>query len=106
MDRGEVWWARLPAPIGMRPVLLVSRKAAYAVRRSISIALITSKIRDIPVEVLLGPQDGMPRRCVVNCDEVHTVSTSVLDNRLTTLDDRKMEAVADAIRFALGVECD
>ncbi|HEY3118450.1 MAG TPA: type II toxin-antitoxin system PemK/MazF family toxin, partial [Chloroflexota bacterium] len=65
MNRGEVWWARLPPPIGTRPVLLVSRGAAYLVRRSISIALITSTIRDIPVEVPLGPADGMPRRCVV-----------------------------------------
>ena len=28
MKRGEVWWARLPAPQGLRPVLLLSRQKA------------------------------------------------------------------------------
>ena len=106
MERGEVWWARLPSPIGNRPVLLLSRSEAYRVRRSVNLALITSRIRGIPVEVPLGPADGMPRPCVVNCDEVHTVALSLIDNRITGLGATKMQAVADALRFALDVECD
>ncbi len=79
VERGEVWWARLPQPIGARPVLLLSRNQAYRVRKSVTLALITSTIREIPVEVPLGPEDGMPHLCVVNCDEVHTVAMSLLD---------------------------
>ncbi|MCH8087678.1 MAG: type II toxin-antitoxin system PemK/MazF family toxin, partial [Chloroflexi bacterium] len=32
MRRGEVWWADLPPPSGRRPVVLLSRDAAYTVR--------------------------------------------------------------------------
>lgn len=39
MRRGEVWWADLPAPVGRRPVLLLSRDRAYAVRNAIKFAL-------------------------------------------------------------------
>ena len=106
MERGEVWWARLPQPIGTRPVLLLSRNQAYRVRRSVTLALITTTIREIPVEVPLGPEDGMPRLCVVNCDEVHTVSMSFIGDRITTLSAAKMQAIANAVRFALDVECD
>ena len=106
MDRGEVWWARLAPPIGTRPVLLLSRSRAYRVRQSISLALITTTIRNIPVEVPLGPEDGMPQPCVVNCDDVHTVEMSLIDNQITALSAPKMQAVAVAVRFALGVECD
>lgn len=53
MQRGEVWWARLPEPVGRRPVLLLSRNAVYAVRASITVAPITTRIRNIPVEVPL-----------------------------------------------------
>jgi len=101
-----VWWARLPQPIGTRPVLLLSRNQAYRVRRSVTLALITSTIREIPVEVPLGPEDGMPHLCVVNCDEVHTVAISLLDNQVTALSAPKMQEVANAVRFALDVECD
>lgn len=48
----------------------------------------------------------MPRSCVVNCDDVHTVAISLLDNQVTALSPSKMLALADALRFALDVECD
>ena len=105
MERGEIWWASLPPPIGTHPVLLLSRDQVYRVRRSASVAVVTSTIRGIPVEVPLGPEDGMPRRCAVNCDDVQTVAMELLDNRITHLSAAKMESVADAVRFALDVEC-
>ena len=48
----------------------------------------------------------MPRACVVNGDEVHTVAMTVLDNPITSLSPTKMLAVADAVRFALDMECE
>ena len=38
MRRGEVWWADLPPPAGRRPVLLLSRNEAYAVRQLVTVA--------------------------------------------------------------------
>jgi mRNA interferase MazF len=64
--RGEVWWANLPSPAGRRPVLLLSRNAAYAVRSLVTIAPITRTVRGIPAEVPLRPADGLPQPCVVN----------------------------------------
>lgn len=60
MTRGEVWWAKLPDPIGRLPVVLLSRNAAYAIRESITVAPVTRTIHDIPVEVPLGRQS---RQC-------------------------------------------
>ena len=54
MQRGEVWWAELPSPIGRRPVVLLSRDEAYAVRNAVTVAEVTSTVRGIPVEVELG----------------------------------------------------
>jgi len=68
MRKGEVWWANLPAPIGRRPVCLLSRSAAYAVRNAVTVAEITTTIRNIPVEVPLDCSDGLPKKCVVNLD--------------------------------------
>ena len=38
MQKGEIWWANLPIPIGKRPVLLLSRDEAYSVRNAVTIA--------------------------------------------------------------------
>jgi len=103
MHRGEVWWAELPGPAGRRPVLLLSRGSAYAVRTSITVAVITRTIRSIPVEVLLGKAEGMPVKCAVKLDEIITIPKSLLVECVTTLSPGKMGAVARATAFALDL---
>jgi mRNA interferase MazF len=73
MRRGEVWWAELPPPAGRRPVVLLSRDEAYSVRELVTIAPVTSRIRGIPTEVRLGPEDGLPKPCVINLDTITTI---------------------------------
>ena len=103
MLRGEIWWAELPPPVGRRPVLLLSRDAAYSVRTSVTTAVITRTIRDIPVEAVLGQEDGMPVKCVVNLDNIITIPKARLIERITTLSTEKMTAVVQAITFALDL---
>jgi mRNA interferase MazF len=102
--RGEVWWADLGSPAGRRPVLLLSRDEAYQIRSFVTVAPITTRARDIPVEVPLGPDDGLPKPCVANLDSLVTVSRSRLERRVAQLGRDKLRAVADAIRFALDLE--
>jgi len=103
MRRGEVWWAELPQPVGRRPVLLLSRDAAYSVRTSVTVAIVARTIRNIPVEVLLQPEDGMPTKCVVNLDDILTIPKSRLTERITALSSEKMTAVGKASVFALDL---
>ena len=104
MRRGEVWWADLPTPIGRRPVVLLSRDVAYRVRTSITVGIVTRIARNIPVEVPLGTEDGMPQPCVVNLDDILTIPKLRLVERITTLSPQKMTAVAKAIIFALDLK--
>lgn len=103
MRRGEVWWAELPQPIGKRPVLLLSRDAAYSVRTAVTVSIVTHTIRNIPIEVPLGQEDGMPTKCVVNLDDILTIPKSRLTEQITTLSPEKMTAVAKAVAFALDL---
>jgi mRNA interferase MazF len=103
MQRGEVWWAELEQPRGRRPVLLLTRDAAYDIRTSVTISTITRTIRGIQVEVALGPEDGLPARCVINLDDINTISKSMLTERITTLSREKMNAVTKAAIFALDL---
>lgn len=103
MRRGEVWWAHLPTPVGRRPVLLLSRDAAYRVRTAVTVAPVTRTIRHIPTEVPLQRADGVPTRSVVNLDDIATVPKSLLKDRLTILSPARMREVEAAIRFALDL---
>ncbi|MBI2303180.1 MAG: type II toxin-antitoxin system PemK/MazF family toxin [Chloroflexi bacterium] len=103
MRRGEIWWAELSPPIGKRPVLLLSRDAAYNVRTSVTVGIVTRTIRNIPVEVPLGKEDGMPTYCVANLDDILTIPKSRLTERITTLSPERMTAVAKGIVFALDL---
>ena len=104
MQRGEIWWAEFPPPLGRRPVLLVSRQRAIQIRAFVIVAQVTTTIRDLPVEVPLAPEDGMPKTCAVNCDVLATVPKTVLKERVCLLSRTKLSAVQAALRFALGLD--
>ena len=103
MRRGEVWWAELPAPAGRRPVLLLSRDEAYLVRELVTVAPLTTRVRQIPSEVPLGPGDGVPKTCVVNLDTITTIPRRTLTERLTVLSAIKLAAIDRAVRFSLAL---
>jgi len=103
MRRGEVWWANLPAPIGKRPVVLLSPDEAYSIRSAVTVAEVTTKVRGIPVEVPLGPEDGLPKRCVVNLDTMVTIRKELLTERVALLRKEKIEQINDSIKFALAL---
>ena len=103
MKRGEVWWASLPKPAGRRPVVLLSRDEAYQVRNLVTIAPVTTRIRDIPVEVRLDPSDGLPRECAINLDTITTIPKAVLADRIVFLKPEKLQAINEAIKFSLDL---
>jgi mRNA interferase MazF len=73
------------------------------VRNAVTIAPITRMIRKIPVEVPLGPPDGMPSHCVVNLDGIATIPKALVTDRITTLSEERIREVDAAIRFALDL---
>ena len=103
MQRGEVWWADLPAPVGRRPVLILTRDPVVNVRGQLVVAQITRTVHNIAAEAPLTARDGLPQDCVVNCDVLMTVPKNRLQRRITQLNSARMEEVANALRFALEI---
>ena len=102
MRRGEVRWYRFTSPDKKRPVLILTRNSILTYLGEVTIAPITTTIRDIPSEVLLSTADGMPHDCAVNCDHLQTVSKSKIGRVITTLSSDVMDQVRRAISFSLN----
>jgi mRNA interferase MazF len=103
MKRGDIRWYRFPHPDKQRPVLILSRNSVIGYLGEVTVAPVTSTVRDIPSEVFLSRHDGMLHDCAVNCDHIQTVAKSNLGGLITSLSSARMTEVGQAIRFALDL---
>jgi len=103
MKRGEIRWYKFKAPDKKRPVVILTRDSILEYLGEATVAPVTTTIRDIPSEVLLTKDDGLPADCVINFDHIQTVSKSKLGALITTLPDIKLPDVRRAIMFALDL---
>ena len=104
MRRGDVRWYAFAPPDKRRPVVILTRNSAIPLLTSITVAPITSNVRDIPTEVLLSPEgDGVLAHSAVNLDNLQTVSKAKIGALVTTLSAERMAEVEQALAFALGM---
>lgn len=90
--------------MGRRPVLLLSRDEAYQVREYIIVSPLTNRRRNLPTEVRLGPDDGLPQATVANMDVIITVPKRQIRERITGLSPQEIRDVEAAVHFALGIQ--
>ena len=100
--RGEIRWYRFRQPDKNRPVLILTRESALGFLRDVTVAPVTSTIRDIPSEVALTEKDGLPRDCAVNLDHLQTVPAARIGQLIATLPAHRLAEVRSALLFALG----
>lgn len=103
MKRGEIRWYRFKSPDKKRPVVILTRDSISEYLGEVTVVPITSTIRDIPSEVLLTREDGMPKSCAINCDHIQTVSKNKIGSAIATLNEDKLKQLGKAIWFALDL---
>lgn len=103
MKRGEVRWYRFARPDKKGPVLILTRDSVLEYLGEVTVAPITTAVRDIPSEVFLSKIDGMPQDCAVNCDHLQTVARGRIGALITSLPSARMTDIGRAIRFALDI---
>jgi mRNA interferase MazF len=102
MEYAEIRWYKFQHPDKKRPVLILTRNSIIDYLGEVTIAPITSTIRDIPTEVYLNEENGLPKECVINLDHIQTVSKDKIGSLITKIDENKMKEVKAAILFAFG----
>src|SRR6201997_227519 len=102
--RGDIRLYQFAPPDKKRPVVVLTRDSAITYLSTITVAPITSTIRDVPSEVVLTEEDGMKVPCAVNLHNAVTVSQNRLGRRVAQLSSLRMGEICAALRFSLG--CD
>lgn len=101
VNRGEIWLAQVGRK--HRPVLVLTRSQVIDVRELVTVAEVTTSIRNIAAEVSLEHDDArLVRPSVINCDGIHTVTQASLYTHVGSVSDDTMERVCSAISYALG----
>jgi mRNA interferase MazF len=100
--RGEVWWAEDPESDKRRPFLVLTRDGAIEVLHTLTVVGATRTIRNLPSEVQLSTDDGMPQECVLSFDNITRMPKLWLSDRICMLPPERMRAVCRALGVALG----
>ncbi len=100
--RGEIWRCQFNHPNKRRPVVVLTREEALPFMRTVIVAEVTSTIRGLSSEVVVGPDEGLKNISAVNLDNVQTIDQRRLRGYVGTLDERKMGEVCRALAVATG----
>jgi len=112
IQRGEIWWAALPAPSGTepgykRPLLIVQSDDFNRSRiHTIIAVVITSNFRlsDAPGNVYLPPKSsGLSKDSVANVSQLVTVDKSFLIEKAGKLRASELQDVEAGIRLVLSL---
>ena len=97
--RGEVWWGEAPDSKG-RPYLVLTRDDAIPVLGVLLVAPVTRTIRNIPTEVLLGGDEGLPVESVASFDSVTMFPRAMLVRRMGSLHPARRHELCAALTSA------
>ena len=112
MNRGEVWWARLPEPFGSeaglhRPVVIIQSDRFNRSRiDTIIVAAVTRnlRLRLAPGNVYLPRKiGGLDHESVVNVSQLVTLDRRRLDPLMGRLPPAKLRELEDGLRLVLAL---
>lgn len=98
--RGDIWWGEAPDHKG-RPYLVVSRDAANRVMQRVLVAPVTTRVRGLPSELVLGLDEGLPRVSVATFDNLQPFPKAMLVRRVGSLASSRSGDICAAARATL-----
>jgi mRNA interferase MazF len=84
--------------------VILTRDRAIPILANVTVAAVTGTIRGLPTEVPLGPEHGLARECVVNCDNVFAIPKQALGRQRGALEAESLARLRTALMIALDLE--
>lgn len=87
-----------------RPAVILTRELARGTMKKLTVAPITSSIRDLGSEVRVGRANGLDTECVISCDNIQIVPVSAIGRAVGFLLDEQEAALAKAVLYAFDLQ--
>ncbi len=100
-DGRRIHWVTLDK---RRPAVVLTRAEVVSVRGQVTVAPVTSRVRGLSVEVLVGREQGLDHDSVINVDNVQTVPSAAVGAFIGVLTPVQEHLLARAIRYAFDLE--
>lgn len=89
-----------------RAVLVLTREVVIPHLERVTIAPITSRVRGLKSEILVGSRNGLDHDSVVNCDGITSILANDLGPQIGFLLDSQELALTEAIQAAFDLTTD
>jgi mRNA interferase MazF len=87
-----------------RPVLVLTRELVRPYLTRVTVAPITSTVRGLSAEVVVGPRNGLDHESAVSLDNIVTIPAVALGRRIGLLLDDQEPLLARAIQLAFDLD--
>ncbi len=104
ISRGDVFLYAFPVPDKVRPVVVLTRQNLIKHLVNVTVAPITSTVRDTKSQVRLDEGDGMKQPRAVNLLNLQTIPKSRLKRRVAELSSRALAEIEESLQFSLGLD--
>lgn len=103
MIQGDIFWYKFKEPNKERPVLILTRSDLIPLLNTVTVAEITTSVRNNDAEVWLDPStDGTPEYCTANFINIQTIPKSRIGKLITHLSPERWSEVRYAIDFVFN----
>ena len=87
-----------------RPALVLTRAAARGAMTKVTVAPVTSTIKGLSSEVVLGPENGLDARCAASLDNALTIPVDRLGRTIGLLTAAQERDLARAVVLAFDLD--
>lgn len=103
--RGEVWDARLPQPVGLHPVVVLTTNALIPRLSAVTVAVITGSKGPSTTHIRLDRDVGLTGHDIsyVNATDLHSIAKPRLSRQRGRLNLGELGRVEDAVRAYLDL---
>lgn len=104
MIQGDICWYKFKPPNKKRPVLILTRTDLIPHLNTVTVADITTSVRNNDAELWLDSSDGMAEYCSVNFINLQTVPKEKIGSLISHFAPERWREVRDAVDFVFKFE--
>jgi mRNA-degrading endonuclease toxin of MazEF toxin-antitoxin module len=104
LKRGDIRWYRFPFPNKRRPVLMLGQETVLRSASEIPVIPLSTQVRGLPWEVLLGPEEGFQVPSVLKPEWIRSVPRVEIGPWICTFPAERWDEVRAAVVSVLGLD--